>query len=235
MKNRFQAILFDLDGTLIHNDMDEFLPPYFKLVARRFAHILPPAQFTPKLIQATQAMIADESDASNREVFKNSFPDLIGRPWHEIEPIFMDFYARDFPALSMHIRPKAAARPLLLTALDLGYTLVVSTNPLFPLQAIQQRLDWGGIGDLPYARVTSYENSRACKPSLRYFEQILAEIDCPPERALVVGDENNDMVAAHLGCSTYLIPGPATDLAPTTPEPAHRGTLADVMALLQAE
>ncbi len=133
----------------------------------------------------------------------------------------------------MHVRPKAAARPLLLTAFDLGYTVVVATNPLFPLDAIQQRLDWGGIGDLPYARITSYENSHAAKPSLRYFQQILTEINCPPEQALVVGDENNDMVAAHLGCTTFLIPGPVTKLKPGTPEPAHRGTLAAVAALLE--
>jgi FMN phosphatase YigB (HAD superfamily) len=79
--------------------------------------------------------------------------------------------------------------------------------------------------------VTTYENSRAAKPNLLYFEQVLDTIGHLPQAALVVGDE--DMVAAHLGCRTFLVPGPRTELAPITPRPAYQGTLADAGVLLR--
>jgi hypothetical protein len=49
----------------------------------------------------------------------------------------------------------------------------------------------------------------------------------------MVGDEDMDMVAANLGCRTFLVPGPRTELDPTTPQPTYRGTLADLVALLK--
>jgi len=40
------------------------------------------------------------------------------------------------------------------------------------------------------------------------------------------------MVAARLGCTTFLIPGPETELDSTIPTPTYRGTLADLEMLL---
>lgn len=48
----------------------------------------------------------------------------------------------------------------------------------------------------------------------------------------MVGDEDMDMVAAHIGCPTFLVPGPATALATDTPEPTYRGALRDLLTLL---
>jgi len=42
-----------------------------------------------------------------------------------------------------------------------------------------------------------------------------------------------DMVAAGLGCSTFLVPGPRTQLGPEIPTPTYRGTLAELGALLE--
>ena len=97
-----------------------------------------------------------------------------------------------------------------------------------------QRLEWAGVADFPYRLVTTYENSRACKPNLLYYKQILKSIGHRAEACLMVGDDDMDMVAARLGCATFLVHGPATKLDPATPEPTYRGTLADLEALLQS-
>ena len=39
---KFQAILFDLDGTLLDSNMENFLPHYFSRLAVWVAHIAPP-------------------------------------------------------------------------------------------------------------------------------------------------------------------------------------------------
>lgn len=233
-QNSIRAILFDLDGTLLDNDMDVFLPHYFRLLTSRTAHIMPADDFVAHLMRATAAMMANDGRATNQEVFAAAFFPLAGHSREELEPIFADFYTDDFPLLRRYTRRKPEARQVVQRAFGLGYDVVIATNPVFPEAATWQRLDWAGIAGFPYRLVTTYENSRAAKPNLRYFEQILESIGHPAGAALVVGDEDMDMVAARLGCLTFLVPGSRSELAPTTPDPAYRGTLQDVQALLES-
>jgi FMN phosphatase YigB (HAD superfamily) len=234
MKTATRAILFDLDGTLLSNDMDVFLPHYFELLTAHVAHILEPDELMRHLMQATQRMLTNDGRATNEEVFASAFYPQVGRSRAEMEPVFMDFYTSKFPALQQYTGRKPAARQVVQQAFDLGCDVVIATNPIFPSLAVQLRLEWAGVDDFSFRLVTTYENSRATKPNLLYFEQILEAIGHPPEASLVVGDEDMDMVAAHLGCSTFLVPGPRTDLASTTPEPDYQGTLTDLGALLQS-
>jgi FMN phosphatase YigB (HAD superfamily) len=234
MKGSIRAILFDLDGTLLHNDMNVFLPHYFEMLAARVAHLVPTDEFMDRLMQASETMMANDGRATNESVFAASFYPLAGHSHQELEPIFLDFYANDYPRLKRLTKPKPEARRVVQQAFDLGYDVVVATNPLFPAIATQHRLEWAGIADLPFRLVTSYENSRAAKPNLLYFEQILETVGHPAEAALVVGDEDMDMVAGHLGCLTFLVPGPRTELSPTTPQPVYRGTLEEVGELLES-
>lgn len=228
-----RAILFDLDGTLLDLDIDELLEPYIKVLAQSVAHLVPPDRFVPCLMQATQAMLANDGRALNAEVFARSFYPAVGRSRQELEPIFEQFYATEFPKLRACARRKPQARDVVQTAFTQGLDVVIATNPVFPSVAVQQRLEWAGVADFAYRLVTTYENSRATKPNLLYFELILETIDQPAEACLMVGDEDIDMVAAHLGCRTFLVPGVRSELAPTTPAPTGCGTLADLIALLR--
>jgi FMN phosphatase YigB (HAD superfamily) len=233
MHKQIQAVLFDLDGTLLDTNMNVFLPHYFKALSARMAHILPPDKFIAHLMQASEAMTSNNGRNTNQAVFEAAFFPLAGRSKQELEPIFSDFYARDFIKLRRHTRRKPEARQVVQAAFERGYQVVIATNPLFPRTAIQQRMEWAGVADLPYNLVTSYENCRAAKPNLCYFEHILETLGQSPQACLMVGDEDMDMVAAHLGCRTFLIPSERTDLAPSTPQPTWSGTLGDVQALLQ--
>lgn len=232
-ENAFRAVLFDLDGTLLDNDMHRFLRHYYPLLAGRFAALVPEETFMQCLMQGAEAMLGNNGQETNEEAFNRVFYSLIGRPQEELEPIFEDFYAVDFPSLRHLTRSKPEAPAVVEQALEMGCDVVVSTNPLFPATAVEQRLAWAGVAGYPYRLVTSFENCRAAKPNLLYFEQILEAIGCPAGAALVVGDEDADMVAGHIGCSTFLVPGVRTELSPTTPEPHYQGSLADVGRLLQ--
>lgn len=234
MERSIRAILFDLDGTLLDNDMEVFLPPYLGMLTARMAPFVPPDQLIAHLMRATDAMIANDGRATNADVFAEVFYPLTGCPREELEPVFADFYGKDFPSLERYTRRKPEARLVVQYAFDLGCDVVIATNPLFPAIAVQQRLAWAGVGDFAYHLVTTYENSRAAKPNLRYFQDILETIGQPAGATLVVGDEDMDMVAGHLGCPTFLVPGSRTNLAPTTPEVTYCGSLADVASLLQS-
>jgi len=229
----FKAILFDLDGTLLEHDMrNDFIPQYFALLTKYMVAWIPPDKLVTSVMRGADAVTANDGSRTNEEAFAEVFYPLIGLPREEMEPRFMDFYTRVFPALRQYTAPKPEARPAVQTAFDKGYDVVIATNPHFPALATQHRLAWAGVEDFPYRKVTTYENSHFAKPSLGYYQEILDELGCQPEEALVVGDEAMDMVAARLGCATFLLPGPATKMEEIAPPPTYQGTLADVIALL---
>jgi FMN phosphatase YigB (HAD superfamily) len=228
-----QAVFFDLDGTLLDVDMGAFLPEYLTLVSRRVAGIMPPDRFVAYLLRATNTMVANDGAATNEAVFWAAFSPLTGYDRKELEPTFAAFYEEDFPQLQRLARPRPDARKVVETAMALGLDVVIATNPVFPETAIRQRIAWAGLADLPFRWVTTYENSRFCKPNVRYFEALAAEVGRPPEACLVVGDEEMDMVAAHGGHPTFLTASATTNLSPETPAPTYRGELSDVEALLR--
>ncbi len=234
MSHTRHAILFDLDGTLLENNVALFFPEYFKRLGQWMAHLLPPQAFHAHLQRAIDAMLANDGQATNEDVFTAAFYPPTGYTRDELEPVFMDFYSNEFPQLRQHTTCKPAARQVVAQAFMLGFEVVIATNPLFPLSATRQRMEWAGVADFPFRLVTTYENSRACKPNLRYFEHILAHLGQPPEACVMVGDESWDMVAGHLGCTTFLVPGVNTQLdnGVAIPEPHYRGALDELCALL---
>lgn len=229
----FKAILFDLDGTLLDYDMRrDFIPHYFAALAAHMAEFIPPDKLAASIMQGSDAITENDGSRTNADAFADVFYPLVGYPREELEPRFMEFYERIFPSLQQYTQRKPDARRAVQLAFDLGCDVVIATNPHFPDIATQHRLAWAGINDFPYRKVTTYENCHFAKPSLGYFQEILDEIGCPPAQALVVGDEAMDMVAGHLGCPTFLVTSPATNLDEIDPPPTYQGTLTDLITLL---
>jgi FMN phosphatase YigB (HAD superfamily) len=233
MNNPFKAVFFDLDGTLLDSNMDTFLPHYLKRISARVGGLMPPQEFVTQLLRSTEKMLANDGRVTNEELFAADFYPAIGRPRAEMEPIFDAFYAEDFPALQQYTRRKPEARPVVQRVFDLGYDVAVTTNPLFPATAVLQRMAWAGVDDFPYRLITTYENSRFCKPNPRYFEDVAGRLGHPTGACLVVGDEEMGLAGALAGCPTFLVQSSSTRLNAATPEPTYRGALEDVLALLE--
>jgi len=102
----------------------------------------------------------------------------------ELEGRFTRFFVTEFAKLQPLTRPVAGAREALQTCIDRGWSVVIATNPVFPRAAIDARLAWAGVGDLPFHSVTSYENSHFTKPHVEYYAEILERLGCPPGQAL---------------------------------------------------
>ena len=71
-----KAIFFDLDGTLLPMDLNEFVQTYFGLLAKR----LP--QYDPKAViaavwQGTRAMTANDGTMTNEDRFWSVFADCL--------------------------------------------------------------------------------------------------------------------------------------------------------------
>ncbi|MFX1385195.1 MAG: HAD hydrolase-like protein, partial [Promethearchaeota archaeon] len=162
------------------------------------------------------------------------FFSIVKQPEEIINPIIDKFYETEFPKLQIHFTTRPNARPLMKEIFIKNYKVVIATTPLLPEIAIRQRLDWAGVGDFPYHLITTIENSYVSKSltNLLYYKNIIDEIDLPAELCLMVGDEAKDMIAANLGCKTFLVDSPNTNLDDSIPEPTYHGTLADLRNLI---
>ena len=210
------AILFDLDNTLLSNDMDHFIPAYFELISAYAAAVYDPQRFVRDLIAASEVMATNTDPAvSNEQAFWGTFAQLTGREPAEAIPFFARFYETEFGELRRLTAPRPEARVVVEWALDRGYAVVVATNPMFPRIAVEKRLAWAGLGvdAFDYALVTTYENMHATKPHPAYYREILARVGCPPADAVMVGDdwELDIQPAAAVGMRTYWVDAPAGD------------------------
>lgn len=205
-----RAVLFDLDNTLLGNDLDTFMPGYFHLLGRYAEVVMPRELFLRELLACTRLTVASEDTAvSNRDTFWQAFERQTGQDPAKLEPFFDRFYRTQFAQLEALTRRLPAAAPLVQFCFDQGLQVVVATNPLFPRTAIEARLAWAGVptSEYPYDLVTTYENMHSTKPHPSYYAEILRKLNCPAHEALMVGDDwQNDIEpAAAVGLHAYWV------------------------------
>ena len=234
-----RAVLFDLDDTLLGNNMDIFLPGYFALLGEYAARYFSPEQFIEELLVCTEGMVRNVDPAqSNRDVFWALFEQRTGMNANELEGFFDQFYREQFHQLKERTEKRPFAAKLVEYCLAHNLDVVVATNPLFPRIAIEARLAWAGlpVEQYDFALVTAYENMHATKPQPAYYAEILDKIGCVPEQALMVGNDwENDILPAHsLGIQTYWLSLAGEPLPAKLPVPYGR-SLEYVYLFLTAE
>ena len=200
------TFLFDLDGTLLPIDIDEFIQVYFRELCNALSDIVAPKKLYETIWAATEAMVKNTEYKTNEEVFMNHFFQLINGDKKIYQQRFNDFYDSGFLKIKEHVE----IIPLVPKIIDIlkikGYQLVIATNPLFPLKAIHHRIRWAGLNIQDFSYISSYENSHYCKPHIKYYEEILQKINKQPEQCMMVGnDVREDLVVGELGISTFLI------------------------------
>jgi FMN phosphatase YigB (HAD superfamily) len=202
-----QAALFDLDGTLIDVDMQLFVPAYLRRLAERLEPYAEPRRTLRALHAAVMTMLDGTSgDCSLEELLRGRLADELQIPWAGYQSGLADFCREDLPALRPLVHPHPLARSLVEACLARGWRVVLATNPIFPREVIDARLDWGGLRDLPFQPVTSYETSRHCKPHAGFFRDLLDKLGLPPKACLMVGNDTlHDLAAGRFGLSTCLL------------------------------
>jgi FMN phosphatase YigB (HAD superfamily) len=204
-----RTILFDLDGTLLPIDMDNFIEKYFRMLSGHFADLYNPEHFIKAVNTATENMIRNDGQVTNKEAFEEKFFELIelkGVREHEIWDRFYDFYDNLFPTLKNHFEIDKLGYEIVEAAKAKDFNMIIATNPLFPRNAITARLEWIDLNPDDFQYITSYEHMHYCKPNVNYYREILDKTNLKPEDCVMVGnDMRDDMVAKKLGIKTFLI------------------------------
>lgn len=201
------TILFDLDGTLVPFVQDEFIHAYLSALIHRLAPMgYKGEELTRALWNGVDAMVKNDGSLTNRQVFWESLIQDMGMASLALEPLFEDFYRQDFNAVQSILRKKVDRGPLIHGLREKGYTLILATNPVFPMSAVETRMSWVGLKAEDFDLITTYENSRHSKPDPGYYQDILAAISRAPEDCLMVGNHpTEDMAALNVGLEGFLV------------------------------
>ena len=208
--NTMNTILFDLDGTLLPMSQDDFIEAYFRELTETFVKLgLDASRSVDAVWAGTKAMMKNDGSVSNSVRFWHGFSSYYGgleERLAEIENATDLFYVNEFNRVQDITTPTVLSAKLISILKSKGYTVVLATNPLFPPQAVASRLSWIGLTLEDFDLHTDYHNARFCKPNLDYYRDIFTALEVDPEQCLMVGNTvTEDMSAAKLGCSTYLI------------------------------
>lgn len=231
-----KAILFDLDGTLLDINMETFLNYYFaEMMKEAQGHGYQDVKrLVEQVYHSTDVMIADcSARILNEECFMEDFLASWRYPEQEMRDFFDDFYRSAFPRLKPYCQPIPGIPEMMKRVFARDVKVVIATNSVFPLTAIQQRLNWAGIGNFPYDLITSYEFMHYCKPHLEYYQEISDKIGVNPADCLMVGnDVGEDLPAGRIGMKTFLVEDLLIDKGESTLIPDWRGNLIDLIKFI---
>lgn len=201
------TILFDLDGTLLPMDQETFVKAYFDGLARKAVpHGYEPKQLINIIWAGTAAMTQNNGDCTNEEVFWSRFARAFGEESLADRALFDSFYEKEFHEVQKVCGYNPAVPALIHDLQGAGIRLVLATNPIFPRVATYARIRWAGLAPEDFSFITTYENSRRCKPNPAYYSDLLSMLSLDPAVCIMVGnDVDEDMVAETLGMRVFLL------------------------------
>lgn len=201
-------VLFDLDGTLLPMDMDEFTNGYFKtLVKKCVPYGYDPDSLIKTIWDGVKAMVMNSTGSTNEEAFWKKFVEIYGEEKLKDRAVFDEFYDKDFICAKEFTGYNPKAKETVMAIKDAGYTVTLATNPIFPNSATVQRVSWTGMDVKDFEYYTTYENCTSCKPNPSYYTELLEKLSFNPQECLMVGnDVEEDMEAAKMaGIQVFLI------------------------------
>ena len=233
----FDAILFDLDGTLIHLPQEDFSRGTTMLTARTVAPALgqDPRAIASALVKGVEAMIRNDGSVRNDEAFYRVWDDLIGSDRALTDSLFTAYYRNEFRSFKSITTENPFVFEAMAQSRRLSDRVILATLPVFPEVAQIERLSWIGLSLCDFDLVTDYSNCRFSKPNPAYFREIFDRFSLDPSRCLMVGNDVSDDIlpALSLGMQSYLV----TDclLNGHLPAPgAMRGSFSDFVGFLHS-
>ena len=204
---KITTILFDLDGTLIGMDQDEFIRLYFATLLDKLAEL---GYDKKTMLGVLETCIVNtkynDGRCTNEERFWQTFNELTDGPNEELGAALIEFYNKDFHSvLAGSCTPYHRANDILDCARRNGFRIILATNPLFPAVATHTRIRLGGMDPSDFEYITAYENSSYCKPNPDYFRELLEKLGIAPDECVMIGNDTRDDFSAHaLGIPVFV-------------------------------
>jgi len=191
--NNFSYILVDLDGTLIKMDEMEFAKKYFKLLSEYMSELIDSSRIFEIVMDCIYEITKNaDGITSNYERFLEALIKKIGfnGEKEKLRDRFNKFYLELFPKLSYLAIPNKKLVNILRNLKVEGKELILATNPVFPEIAVVERLKWSTMKPEEFVLITHMENSKYCKPDVRYFSEICEKLTASPDKCVMIGNDS---------------------------------------------
>lgn len=184
-----KAVFFDLDGTLLPLNEEEFTKIYFGLLSKRMIPLgYEPEELISVIWAGTKAMYKNDGIKTNEEVFWDVFKSHYGIEKYKDKEYIDEFYTNEFRKTKESCEENPLAKDIISFCKDNNLLVVLSTNPIFPKTGTMTRMSYIGLKEEDFDYVTYYENSSYCKPNPMYFKKLLNKFNLKPEEVIVFGN-----------------------------------------------
>lgn len=201
-----KAVFFDLDGTLLPLDMEQFTKSYFALVERCGFFDLFGNNGKKVFGSSLYAILNNSGALTNKDLFHQTLTQDSGIGVDTLMAHMDAFYSNEFPNVKSCTHSDERAIESVRILKGKGYRLVLSTQPIFPSAVTDMRIEWAGLHPKDFEYVSYDDNSHYCKPNPEYFKEILDHTGLKADECFVVGnDVIEDMGAVSLGFEGFLV------------------------------
>lgn len=201
-----KAVFFDLDGTLLPVDEDQFVQIYFQLLYQK---LKPYGYLKDQLINCiwncVKKMMNNDGQQTNETLFWNDFALTFGQDKLKDKEYIQSFYTHEFKQLKSICQDHQEAKEIVQFCKEKNLLVILATNPLFPKDGICTRMEFVGLKESDFDYITSYENSYHSKPQSLYYRDILEKYQLKGEEVLMFGNnEYEDGVATLENIQVYM-------------------------------
>jgi len=223
-----QAILFDLEGTLINVDTTDFMRNYLGILAPRFANLLSPDKFSKQLLRSMETSQSDiKPGQTNMQTFYDDFSKATGQSFQTLRPIFEEFYESDFPALRCLVQAIPQGVKVVEYAIQQGFLTAVASNPVLTLSAMREHVRWAGLTPEHFKVIPALDNFHHFKPQLGFFRELAESLGVEPACCLLVSGQIQDIICRELGMKMFFVGTPESE-----DQTDYSGNLDDLFRLI---
>lgn len=206
-----RAIFFDLDGTLLPFNEDDFIKVYFELLYNFTKHKgYSREDLYNTLMGGIKKMYKNDGSITNNEAFWLNYISCFGEDSIKDQDLYEEFYKTEFRKIEKIMHKSSVSNQIVKFCKENGLICVLATNPFFPEIATHTRVEFAGLDVNDFDFITVMDNFCYSKPNPRYFQKLLDMFHLKPEEVLMFGNnEVEDAICAEsVGIKTYLVDSP---------------------------
>ncbi len=203
-----KLIMTDLDCTLLPMDQDAYINKYVNEIAKLFyEHGFDGKMIAKATMKASYAMIQNDGKKANKEAFEEAFRSLVGEKAQKALDIFPSVYGERYNSIKEVTSVNPYAQEIVNLMREKAEYIVVATQPMFPIEAVEKRLSWTNLSTSQFDDITVYDTSTFSKPSTGYYKEIMDKFSAEPSNTVMIGnDVNEDILPCEkLGVETFLL------------------------------
>lgn len=198
----------DLDCTLLPMNQDLYIQKYVEEIAKLFyEHGYDGKMIAKSTMQASFMMAKNDGSKTNEEAFEEAFKKIVSDRAQEAIDIFPQVYGDRYDVIKEVTKENPYIKEIMKSMRENAEFIVVATQPMFPIEAVDKRLSWVGLSKDMFDMVTVYNNSTYCKPNPLYYKEIMDKFSVTPEETVMIGNDVTEDIlpCKDLGIDTFLL------------------------------